>query len=167
MAFDYETNITAVKNNLLAHNTTTANPDLSSQLISRVKNIYVSNPDVVMVRWQELPAIYIRAQTGEEAAAGLGDTGPLSSNVMKFKEVLYEIIGMYPRDGAHTGNAAHETEMYRMAENIEGVFQRQFQLSGTALWCHPERTDFGAFQLGEGLAVSGMVISLRAKYMFR
>ena len=120
-----------------------------------------------MVRWNELPAVYIRVQSGNEDAAGLGDTGPLATNVMKFKEVVYEVVAMYPRDGAHTGLQGHETQVYRMAENIEGVFQRRFQLSGTALWCHPERTDFGAFQLGDGLTVGGIVVSLRAKYMFR
>lgn len=167
MPFDYHANVTAVRNALLTQNTTTANPDLSSQLTTRVRNIHVMNPDVAMIRWNELPSIYVRVQSGNEEAAGLGPTGPLTSNVQKFKEVVYELIGIYQRDGARTELDDHEVEIYRLAENMEGVFQREYTLSGTALWCHPERTDFGAFQSGEGLRARGIIVSLRAKYMFR
>lgn len=167
MPFDYEANTAAVRNALLTQNTSTANPDLSSGLGTRVRNVHVMNPDVSLIRWNELPAIYIRVQQGSEEAAGLGDTGPQARNVMKFKEVAYELIALYARDGARTELDDHETQIYRLAENLEGVFQREFTLSGTALWCHPERTDFGAFQNGEGLRVRGIVTTLRAKYIFR
>lgn len=167
MPFDYEANVAAVRSAMLTRNTTTANPDLSSGLTTRVRNIFISNPDVNLIRWNDLPAIYVRVQVGNEEPSGLGATGPQSTNAPKFKEVAYELIGLYARDGARTEQDDHETQIYRLAENLEGVFQREFTLSGTALWCHPERTDFGAFQAGEGLRVRGIVTTLRAKYFFR
>ena len=167
MPFDYEANIAAVENALNGYNTTTSNPDLSSGLTPRISNVYVSDPEVAAIRWDQLPAIFIRTQAASEEAAGLGATGPLTSHVRKFKEVTYELVCMFTRDGAHTSLPAHETQVYRFAENAEGVFQREFTLSGTALWCHPERTDFGAFQLGDGLRVRGVVVSLKAKYLFQ
>lgn len=167
MPFDYEANVAAVNNNITAHNTTTATPDLSSGMTTRVRTIRVDDPDIAAIRWQELPAVFVRVQAAEEEPSGLGLTGPGATRVQKFKTAIYEVIGLYPRDGAHTTNRAHMTEVYRFAENAEGVFQQEFTLSGTALWCHPERTDFGAFQVEGGDVVKAFVTTLRARYLFR
>jgi hypothetical protein len=165
MPFDYEANLAAIQNCLNNHNTTTASPDLSAGLTTRVKNVVIDDPDVAAIQWDDLPAIFIRMQNATEEAAGLGPTGP--SGVRKTKEASIELIGMYMRDGAHTTSRAHHTEVYRLAENLEGVFQAEFTLSGTAMWCHPAATNFGAFQLGEGTRVKGFVTNLRARYHFR
>lgn len=168
MPFDYAANVAAVRQCLADYNTATANPYLSQSLTTQIVSVLVDDPEVAGVQWtNHLPGVFIRIQTGEEEAASLGDTGPLARHVQKFKTVAYEIIGLYPRDGASAANADHMTEIYQFAENLEGVFQREFTLSGTALWCHPERTDFGAFQTPGGVRVKAFVTTLRARYMFR
>ena len=165
MPFDYEANLTAVRNCLTNHNTTTASPDLSSGMTTRIRNIVIDDPEVAAVQWDDLPGVFIRMQQATEEGAGLGATGPTGQR--KAKEAQIELIGMYPRDGAHTSHRSHLTEVYRMAENLEGVFQAEFTLSGTALWCHPASTNFGAFQLGDGVLVKWFVTMLRARYHFR
>lgn len=167
MPFDYELNVTAVRTNLNAHNTTTSNPDLSSGLTTRIRTIRVDDPEVAAIQWNEMPAVFVRVQYADEEPSGLGPTGPLTTNVQKFKTAVYEVIGLYPRDGAHGTNRGHMTELYRFAENAEGVFQTEYRLSNTALWCHPERTDFGGFQLDGGVRVKAFVTTLRARYLFR
>lgn len=168
MPFDYAANVEAVRANLAAHATSTANPILSQSLTANtIATIRVDDPDIVGVHTRELPAIFIRVQNSEEEPASLGPTGPLGTHVRKFKTVSYELVGLYHRDGMHTTHRDHLTELYQFAENVEGVFQREFTLSGTALWCHPERTDFGSFQTKEGVHIKGFVTTLRAKYLFR
>ncbi len=164
MAFEYETNVDAVVSNLLPPNTTTASPDTSANLTRRIATIKVGDPETASVNLKELPAVFVRIQSADEEAAGLGGTGP--TGVQKFKEVVYEIVSMYHRDGAHTGLPDHMDEAYTMARNVEGVFQAEYRLSNTAMWCHPERTDFGGFQFG-AVRIRASVIQLRAKYMFR
>ena len=165
MPFDYEANAGSVRNVLNAHNTTTATPDLSSGLTTRVQSVFINDPDVAAIRWNDLPAVYIRIQEADEEAASLGVTGP--ANYRKTKNAVYELIGLYARDGMHTALDTHLTEVYRFAENLEGVFQQELTLSGTALWCHPANTNFGAFQLGDGTRIRGFVTRLTARYHFR
>lgn len=165
MPFDYESNVTAMQTVLRNANTTTASPDLSSGLTTRIRNITINDPEVIAVQWDDLPAIYLRIQNSDETFATLGNTGPTANT--KFKEATYEVIGMYIRDGAHTAHSTMLLEVYRLAENLEGVFQANLTLSGTALWCNPIDTNFGAFQLGEGVRVKGFVTTVKAKYLFR
>ena len=167
MPFDYEANITAVRNALRTQNTTTANPDLSSGLTTRVQTVEIDDPEVSGVQWRDLPAVYVRLGSASEEAAGLGPSGPLTTNVRKFKEVTYEVSGLYHKEGAAQATRDVMTEVYRLAENIEGVFQREYQLSGTALWCHPEASQFGQGVLGDGSRIKGVLVTLRAKYLFR
>ena len=165
MRFDYEANVAAVRNVLNTHNTTTAAPDLSSGLTTRVRNVFINDPDVSSVRWNDLPAIFIRIQEADEEAASLGPTGPTAHRKTKFAN--YEVIGMYVRDGANSAHSAMLTEIYRLAENVEGVFQANITLSGTALWCNPVNTNFGSFGFGDGVRVKGFVTRLTSRYHFR
>jgi len=168
MPFDYETNAVAVRTVLTNANTTTSNPDLSSGLTRRVVTISIRDPEVTSIRWDELPAVYIRIASGEEDFASLGQPGPAATNVVKFKDVNYEIWGMWMRDGSHSQYDDAITEMYRMAENIEGVFQRNYNISGTALWCNPRSTSFGTFTpQADGARISLVLIDLKARHTFR
>lgn len=168
MPFDYETNIGAVVNALHDYNTTTAVVDLSSGLTTRIdnENVIQGNIELQGVQSVKIPAIYVRIIDADEAAASIGETGPTGAN--KFKNVRFEIVGLYRREGIGTPLSSLMTEVYRLAENIEGVFQKELDLSNTALWCHPEGTTFSTpLQHDTGAWVMGLRVNLEARYFFR
>ncbi len=165
MPFDYPTNITAIYNALVGYNTTTAVVDLSANLTTRVKNIYLNDPAVVGLRGDIYPAVFVRVNSKKEDFAGMGPTGPAGAR--KTAEVKYDVIGFYRKDGAYGTQAAVLTELERLARNIEGVFQQETSLSGTALWCQVTDTNFyGPFQNNE-MWIKAVVCDLDARYHFR
>lgn len=165
MPFDYEANITAVYNVLANSNTTTATVDLSSGLTSRVKNIYKNDPATTSIREDSYPCIFVRISSKNEEFASLGGTGPGGNK--KRATCVFDVIGLYHKDGAITAHSTVLNEVYKLAENIEGVFQQEYTLSQTALWCNPRRTEFfGPFQ-SEGVMVKGVLIELEGDYLFR
>ena len=164
-AFDYAAKLANVVQVLQDHNTNTASPDLSSSLSSTVITVASGDPENAgTVQYRQLPAVLVRINNGVESFASLGDTGPTGQT--KFKEVIYDIFGLYKRQGMHTKEDTHRTQLYNLASNIEGALQAEITLSGTALWCQPESTDFQAFQ-EEGQIVKGVLVTLRARYLFR
>lgn len=168
MPFEYVTNITAVRQVLLDHNTTTATPDLSADLVTRIgttTSIVIGDPETQMVRFDDYPAIYIRVADKEEEAAGLGETGP--ARARKTANVTYDIIGLLGKESGIASHASVTTDLYRMARNIEGVFQQESNLSTTALWCHPSRTEFAAPLDIQGSLVKAVLIEVEARYHFR
>lgn len=163
--FEYEDNLQAVLNALLAYNTTTSTPDLSGSMTTRVVTINATDPEVTSVRRDEYPAVFVRVRRGEEEAAGLGPTGP--TGVRKQKEVTYEVIGLVTREGQQREREQKE-DLYNLVRNIEAVFQKEYKLSNTALWCHPESSDFvGPIQGKNGVMVKGAMVTVRAMYHFR
>lgn len=165
MPFDYEANVGAVYNALVAYNTTTASVDLSSGLTTRVKNIYKNDPAVVGLRGDIYPAVFVRINRKSEDFAGIGSTGP--SGARKQATAEYDVIGFYRKDGAYGTQAQVLVELERLAENIEGVFQAEGTLSGTALWCQAKETSFyGPFANGE-VWIKAVVVNLEARYHFR
>ena len=165
MPFDYEANTLAVANTLTNANTTTATVDLSSGLTTRVRNIYRSDPAIVGLRGDIYPAVFVRVNRKEEEFAGLGATGPAGAR--KQATVSYDVIGFYRKDGGRQSQADVLVELERFAENIEGVFQQETTLSGTAMWCQVKQTDFyGPFQNDESW-IKAIVCSLDARYHFR
>lgn len=169
MPFEYSTNLTSVYNVLKAHNTTTASPDLSASLTTRIldENILMTDPEIVMQRGDRLPAIFLRISNKDEEFQGIGKTGNTSDRVRKKGILTYDIIGFYGKEGGHDSHANVMTEIYAMARNIEGVFHKEFDLSGTALWCNPMSTDFfGPFQIS-GSWVKTVFIKVQASYLFR
>ncbi len=166
MPFQYVTNLAQVVTLLQDHNTTTATPDLSVNITRRINNDNVreGDPEMESIRARELPAIWVRIDSKSEESASIGETGP--SRTRKLADVFYEIFGLYLREGLHTQDASHRTEIYHLATNIEGVFQQEFNLNNTALWAHPETTEFQTFQ-NDGEAVKGVLVNLKARYLFR
>lgn len=165
MPFDYEANVGAIYNALVAYNTNTAVVDLSSGLTTRVKNIYRNDPAIVGLRGDIYPAVFVRVNKKSEDFAGLGFTGPAGAR--KTAVVEYDVIGFYRKDGAYGTQAQVLLELERLAENIEGVFQQESSLSGTALWCQCKETNFfGPFQDGEAW-IKSVVCNLEAHYQFR
>jgi len=165
MPFDYEANVAAVVQALTDHNTTTASPDLSSGMTTRVQNIYSADPETVSKRADSFPAIFVRISTKDEEYASLGQTGPTGNK--KMATVTYDVFAFYKKDGTYTQNQTLLTEVYRLAENIEGVFQAEMKLSNTALWCNPLRSEFFGPEIIQGVVVKGLLVELEAKYLFR
>ena len=165
MPFDYSGNLSAVYNALRDYNTTTANPDLSASLSTRVANIYKNDPSIIGLRGDIYPAVFVRVNSKTEDFAGLGTTG--YAGARKEAEASYDIIGFYRKDGAVSTQGSVLVNLAKLAGNIEGVFQQEINLSGTALWCQPEDTNFyGPFQTDE-VWIKAVVVNLKAKYHFR
>lgn len=165
MAFSYVAGLTVLKEVLDRHNTTTASPDLSASMTTRVKTVYMNDPSIFGLRGDIYPAVFVRVNRKREDFGGLGETGP--TGVRKQCDVDYDVIGFYRKDGAHGTQAQVLLELERMAANIEGVLQAEMTLSGTALWCQAEETSFyGPFQNDEAW-IKAVVVSVKAKYHYR
>jgi hypothetical protein len=167
MPFDYEANLSAVYNCVAQANTTTAAVDLSSGMTTRVSdaNIYKSDPAIVGLRGDIYPAVFVRVNKKTEDFAGIGSTGP--ARARKQATVLYDIVCFYRKDGAHSKQETVMTELHRFAENVEGVFQQECTLSGTAMWCQVRETNFYGPFSNEQVWIKAVVCNLEAKYHFR
>lgn len=166
--FEYKTNLTAVVDALKDANTTTANAYLSQSLTSAIDsdNIINGNPETYQIVGTRLPAIFIRIPNAQEEFMGIGPTG--TNRNKKEKTINYQIIGMYPRPLAYQKESDALEEIYNLARNIEAVFQENYRLSNTAMWCAPTETNFdGPFQLEDNTMLKTVVIDLQAKYQFR
>lgn len=163
--FSYQDNITAVVNALRDHNTTTASPDLSDGVSSRIKDVHSNHPRVFGIRYDLLPAIFVWTEGANEDYASLGNTGVTGNR--KQKDVRYNVLGIYRKEGGVTPHADALEEMYRLAGNIESVFEQEYDLSGTALWCNPASTEFLEPGLLGGVWAKGVLIHLEARYHYR
>jgi hypothetical protein len=167
LPFDYKAHIQTVVDILKAHNTTTAAPALSLSLTTAIvsDNIRADDPEKVRIRGDEYPAIFVRISTKNENFKGLGETGQTRNK--KMASVSFDIIGMYQKDGASQAHKDVLLEIYTLARNIEGVFQQEYNLSGTALYCNPLTTNFIPAMENEGSWVKMVLIELNAVYLFR
>jgi hypothetical protein len=167
--FDYNANLSAVKQALVDYNTTTSSPDLSADLATRVRdeNIKIGDPDVEMIRADRMPAIFVRVDGSAEEFASIGGTGPTGNR--KEKTVKYSVFAMYGRAGGSERHAAAMTSVADLARNIEAVFQKEFQLSSTALWCNPKTTSITNVPIDANGAtwIKTVLVELEAKYFFR
>ena len=166
MPFDYESATTAVVNALNGYNTTTSTPDLSAGMTRRVRAVYRTDPEIFNPRGDVFPVVLVRIVSKDEEFGGLGRTGG-AGRAAKYATVNYDVVGLYRKDGAHTSHSTLTFEVQRLAENIEGVFQRELTLSGSALWCSPTRTDFMSPYGENETWIKGIKVSLEARYMFQ
>jgi hypothetical protein len=167
MAFEYVTNITAVINILKLYNTTTASPDLSTGLNVRVDsdNIILGDIKLIQPRADRMPALFIKYNNKREEYAGIGATGP--ANHKKQATVIIQISGLVGKYGGYESDDVVLTDLYKLAANCETVFQKEFTLNNTALWCNPGVTNFETpFNYGEGFS-RPFIIELEAEYLFR
>ena len=168
MGFDYNARITNVVNALKDYNSATSSPDLSANLTSRIDDDNIFDRDISAggTKKYRMPCIYVRIANKQEDFAGLGATG-ITGGARKEATVIFEIVGLYQKEGAWSTNDALMDEVYNLGANIENVLRQELTLSGTALWCQPLRTDFvGPFE-GEGIHVKGVFVELEAKYHFK
>jgi len=166
MPFDYNANLTAVLNALKDYNTTTASPDLSSGLNTRVNNdnILGIDPELTSPRADRMPAIYVTISNKEEDAAAIGATG--IGKTKKEATVIFDVWGVVGKYGGWEGQSVTLSDVYELAENIEGVFQAEYKLSGTAMFINPVTTEFSpVIELGESFAKI-VQVRLEAHYLF-
>jgi len=170
--FDYGAAIDNVISILQAANTTTAAVDLSDGLNDRVidDNIIASDPNIVIVKSDRLPAVFVRIPEGSEDYADIGETGP--SGNLKYKDVTFDIFAMCAKAGATSDYASLLKQGLKFAQNIEAVFQNNITL-GTSqtpqcVWCNPAATAISNIPIdGVGTWVKTVLVELKAKYMFR
>lgn len=166
--FDYDAAMDAVLTALRSHNTTTASPDLSASMSSRFldENIRDGDPAISVVRQDRLPAIFVRISNAGEEFADIGATGP--SGNLKFKTVVFDVFAIASREGATTERSNTVRAACKIAQNIEAVFQAEYLLSNTAIWCNPRATAVANVPLDPTGSWTKMVmIELEARYMFR
>lgn len=138
MAIDYVGKISTFVELLRAHNTTTASPDLSSSLTTRIQTITSAEPDVVGSRHGFYPQVMVELGRADEDETQIGDF----ASRRKIKNVVYNVWGFYKKEGISKNQSQQLTDFYQMASNIEAVIKRESTLSGTALHVGVVSTDF-------------------------
>lgn len=167
--FDYNANLTAVWQALRDYNTTTAAADLSNGLSERIRdeNIKVGDPDVEMIRAGRLPAVFVRLDSAQEDFKSIGGTGATGNT--KEKNVVYSIFAMHGRAGGSERHTAAMTGVAELVKNIEAVFQAEYRLSSTAMWCNPRNATISNVPIDANGStwIKTAVVELEAKYYFR
>jgi hypothetical protein len=165
VSFDYIAKLTSVYNVLADANTTTAAVDLSEGLTERIKNIVKDDPRVRSAKDNEHPFVWVWL---EDTSQEFAEIGPDSQGrVTKRKKVNYRILATIHKPGMIATSAQGLDEVYQLADNIENVFQKEYDLSGTALWCNPAATEFlGPLDMG-GSYIKGVTIRLETEYLWR
>lgn len=167
MGFDYTSRLGNVLSALKDNNTTTSAVDLSNGLSERVNsdNIVCIDPEITTPRADMLPAIYITISNKEEDYAAVGATGVAGN--LKNATVNYNIFTVMSKYGGYEGQSTTLKDLYKLCQNIEGVFQQEYKLSNTAMWCNPTSTEFSSpINIGDGFTKVAL-IKLQAKYLFR
>ena len=167
MGFAYITNLNAVINVLKNHNTTTASPDLSANLNVRVDNdnILITDPNIIQPRADRMPSIFVLYASKTEEYSGIGATGFAGHKKQGTGNI--QVFGLVGKFGGYEPDETVLKDVYNLASNCEAVFQQEFTLSNTCLYCNPNTTNFNTgLNYGEGFA-RPFVINLSAEYLFR
>ena len=165
MPFGYQTAATAIVNALTNANTSTAAVNLSGGLSTTVSTIIVNDPEIIAIRKLDFPAVIIRVNrmSTEFTEMGVDSSGYSTRD----RTVNYDIFAMYMREGMHTDHSTGVAALYRLAQNIEGVLEREQTLSNTALWCRPVSTQFADLPGQGGVSFKIARIDLEARYFHR
>lgn len=163
MGIDYVDKIGSFVTILQAHNTSTATPDLSASLTTRVQNIYNDDPAVRgLDRIDRGPAIFVSMNRASEEETQIGDF----NNRRKQKTVVYDVHGVYPKEGISKTHASVLTDFYQLASNLEAVVKRESTFSGSAIHVEVVDTDFKA-ERPENNFVKVFRIQVNARYFYQ
>ena len=124
MGFDYNSRLANVMTALTDYNTTTGTViDLSGSMTVRINsdNIMAIDPELTTPRADRLPAIYVTISNKEEEYSAIGATG--INNNKKIATVNYNIFGIVGKYGGWEGQSTTLVDVYKLAQNIEAVFQ--------------------------------------------
>lgn len=167
MPFPYNTLASAVINALKDHNTTTAAPDLSAGLNVRVDsgNIFLGDIRLIQPRADRLPLISVMINSKTEEYSGIGATGPGKHKKQGQANIqIGVIVGKY---GGYEADAVVLEDLYKLAGNCETIFQAEYTLSNTCLYCNPASSNFAdIFNYGEGFS-RPFLINLESQHLFR
>lgn len=165
--FEYQNYLANVVQALKDYNTTTSSVDLSANLSIRVNNDNIKGmfPKIEQIRADLMPSIFISIANKEEEYSGLGATG--ASGTKKMATVNYNIYGFA---GKQEGWGSHSTttqDLHNLARNIEAIYQTEYKLSNTAMFCNCVKTEFGdPLNINQNQTMV-LYIQLQAKYLFR
>ncbi len=160
MAIDYVAKINNFIDLLRSHNTTTATPDLSVSLTTRIQTITAAEPDVSGSRHGFYPQIMVELGRAEEDETQIGDF----AGRRKIKTILYNVWGFYKKEGISKNQSQQLTDFYQMASNLEAVIKRESSFSGTALHVGPVNTDFS--ERRENNVIKVLKIETSVKYFY-
>lgn len=167
--FEYVDSLTAIKDLLVEHNTSTASPDLSYGLDTRLndKDVMVGDPQLTHIRGDRYPFIFLRLSTSQEEFQTIGTSGPRGAK--KLKTLNIDIYGFYSRAGASSRFSEALEGAYSFARNIEGVIQANPTLGGDVgcLWANPRNTTFANLPMDGGTWVKAALIEVEAKFLFQ
>ena len=160
MAIDYVNKITTFVDRLRAYNTTTATPDLSSSLTSRIQTITSTEPEISGSRHGFFPLLFVELDNANEEETQIGDY----TNRRKIKNMTYNLWGFYKKEGMIKTQSAQLTDFYQMASNVEAVVKRESTLSGTALHFGVVSTNFK--EHSENNLIKVFKIETEVKYFY-
>ena len=162
MSFDYVERIKNVINVLTDHNTTTASPDLSASITTRVQSVINDDPNIQGIRGDRTPAIFVSIDSASEEETQMGAN---FTNRKKEKTVNYDIHGIYKKEGFSATHETHLTDFYQLANNVEAVLKKEATLSGTALHIENVNTDFKSEQ-ADNTYIKVFKISFSVRYFY-
>lgn len=138
---DYNRAINAVVEAIHRHNTTTASPDLSYGLSSRVETVEANDPGAFYGRSDRLPAVIVNLESKSQSIEQIG-VFPTTGTQIRRATVNYEVWGVFQRAAVSTRKEEALADKWRFADNIEAVLAKNFQFSGTALQITAIDADF-------------------------
>lgn len=165
MAFSISSKLGNVVSALNDANTTTAAFDLSSNLAHRIQHIEADDPAVRPARDDEHPFIWVWVGPMEQDFDELGVNAVVG--VTKRMKVTYKILATIHKSGMTAQHKTALDDIYKLADNINTLFQNNLTLSATALWCNAKAIEFlGPVGKG-GNYIKGALIDLEAVYLYR
>lgn len=164
---EYKDHLATIKGILVAANTSTASPDLSGSMTTRIPDagIFAGDIETKSIKAYEYPCVFVRAEDKNEEFVTMGVTGGTGN--YKQAEVTYDIVALYRKEGMYSPNETLLEDVYNLARNIEAVIRGNVTLNGTCLWCNPESTNFIGPMENNGIWIKGVSIKVKAKYHFR
>lgn len=165
MTINYNGKLNEIVTFLKDHNTTTASPYLSSSLTSTVimsnDNILADDPNIVGIRGDKMPALFVSLNTADEEESQMGEL----SNRKKFKTIAYDVHGCFRRPGMSTTHAAALNNFYQLAENTEAILKREFFNATNVISSELTSTDFKAEQ-PDNTQIKVFKISFNVRYFY-
>lgn len=164
MPIDLDNLKTQIQSILETANTTTASPDLSSGLDTRVAKVLRVNPARIPIQatWYPYVTAFVERKDVElDSIAG----DQRKARRMGTAEV--KLVG-----GVWNSTLTDETEdpadndCEKLMENIEDVLRDNPTLNGAVLWQRPKTVTFHNVSLDEGVHLRVGILSLEAKFYY-